>query len=123
MIITFYSYKGGVGRSMAIANITTILARDSLEQFRGNSDTTLHSYDEALKIFEGQHYKKQVMVDITTETAKLYLDKKGWMNAETLGQYAKAFDMYGELNDGTGALQTFNDISPDPYDTVEILSD
>jgi MinD-like ATPase involved in chromosome partitioning or flagellar assembly len=27
-IVTFYSYKGGVGRSMALANIAVILARD-----------------------------------------------------------------------------------------------
>lgn len=27
-IVTFYSYKGGVGRSMALANIATLLARD-----------------------------------------------------------------------------------------------
>ena len=26
-VITFYSYKGGVGRSMAMANIAVVLAR------------------------------------------------------------------------------------------------
>ena len=27
MICTFYSYKGGVGRSMALANVADVLAR------------------------------------------------------------------------------------------------
>jgi MinD-like ATPase involved in chromosome partitioning or flagellar assembly len=27
MIVTFYSYKGGVGRSMALANVADILCR------------------------------------------------------------------------------------------------
>ena len=27
-VITFYSYKGGVGRSMAMANLAVLLARD-----------------------------------------------------------------------------------------------
>src|SRR5688500_9708404 len=30
MIVTFYSYKGGVGRSMAMANIAVLLARRGL---------------------------------------------------------------------------------------------
>lgn len=30
MIVTFYSYKGGVGRSMALANVADILAREGL---------------------------------------------------------------------------------------------
>lgn len=29
-IVTFYSYKGGVGRSMALANIAVLLARRGL---------------------------------------------------------------------------------------------
>ncbi|TEU15972.1 MAG: hypothetical protein E3J21_11715 [Anaerolineales bacterium] len=28
MIVTFYSYKGGLGRSMAVANVAVLLARD-----------------------------------------------------------------------------------------------
>src|ERR1041384_1466166 len=27
-VVTFYSYKGGVGRSMAVANVALLLARD-----------------------------------------------------------------------------------------------
>src|SRR5262245_15866916 len=30
-IVTFYSYKGGVGRSMALANIAVLLARRGLK--------------------------------------------------------------------------------------------
>jgi MinD-like ATPase involved in chromosome partitioning or flagellar assembly len=30
-IVTFYSYKGGVGRSMALANVAVLLARRSLK--------------------------------------------------------------------------------------------
>jgi MinD-like ATPase involved in chromosome partitioning or flagellar assembly len=30
MIITFYSYKGGVGRSMALANVADLMARSGL---------------------------------------------------------------------------------------------
>ena len=30
MIITLYSFKGGVGRSMALANISDVLARRGL---------------------------------------------------------------------------------------------
>ena len=31
-VVTFYSFKGGVGRSMAVANVGRIIARDSLQQ-------------------------------------------------------------------------------------------
>ena len=30
-IVTFYSYKGGVGRSMALANVAVLLARRGLK--------------------------------------------------------------------------------------------
>jgi len=30
MIVTFYSYKGGVGRSMALANVGDLMARSGL---------------------------------------------------------------------------------------------
>ena len=101
----------------------------SLEQFRGNNATALNCYNKTLEIFEAlkeeEGYKpdKQVMVYIISNTAKLYMDKVGLMDTMTLGRYAQAFKIYEELNDKTGALQTFNDISPDPDDTVDILSD
>jgi tetratricopeptide (TPR) repeat protein/MinD-like ATPase involved in chromosome partitioning or flagellar assembly len=34
MFITFYSYKGGVGRTLALANVATLLARDKVEPCR-----------------------------------------------------------------------------------------
>src|ERR1041385_5865476 len=34
MFITFYSFKGGVGRTLALANIATILAKDPAEPCR-----------------------------------------------------------------------------------------
>jgi MinD-like ATPase involved in chromosome partitioning or flagellar assembly len=34
MFITFYSYKGGVGRTLALANVATLLARDKTEPCR-----------------------------------------------------------------------------------------
>jgi|HubBroStandDraft_6_1064221.scaffolds.fasta_scaffold19134_5 tetratricopeptide (TPR) repeat protein len=34
MFVTFYSYKGGVGRTLALANIATLLARDKSEPCR-----------------------------------------------------------------------------------------
>ena len=40
MIYTFYSYKGGVGRSMALANIGDILARAGLRVLMIDFDLT-----------------------------------------------------------------------------------
>jgi tetratricopeptide (TPR) repeat protein/MinD-like ATPase involved in chromosome partitioning or flagellar assembly len=34
MFVTFYSYKGGVGRTLALANVATLLARDKIEPCR-----------------------------------------------------------------------------------------
>ena len=34
MFVTFYSYKGGVGRTLALANVATLLARDQSEPCR-----------------------------------------------------------------------------------------
>jgi MinD-like ATPase involved in chromosome partitioning or flagellar assembly/tetratricopeptide (TPR) repeat protein len=34
MFVTFYSFKGGVGRTLALANVATQLARDAFEQCR-----------------------------------------------------------------------------------------
>ena len=99
----------------------------SLEQFRGNNDTALNCYNKALEFFEeieeeGYKPDKRVVVYINSNTAKIYLDKAGLMDTTTLGRYAQAFKIYEELNGRNGALQTFNDISPDPDDTIDNLS-
>ena len=45
-IVTFYSYKGGVGRSMAVANIALLLARRDLKVlvWRPRNNWTTHFF-------------------------------------------------------------------------------
>lgn len=55
-IITFYSYKGGVGRTMAVANIAVLLARKGLRVLVVDWDLEapgLHRYFTDLRVATG----------------------------------------------------------------------
>ena len=117
--IEYYKKELKVEKRSKIETAQTYRKIGSLEQILGDNDRALEDYLQALKFFERQEGYKQVTVHIISNIAKIYQDKVGLMDTMTLDRYAQAFTIYEELNDKNGALQTFNDISPDTDDTVE----
>src|SRR5215212_2149038 len=51
-IITFYSYKGGVGRSMALANIAVLMARRGLRVLAVDWDLEAPGLERYFSYFE-----------------------------------------------------------------------
>src|SRR5215207_8752525 len=51
-IVTFYSYKGGVGRSMAVANIAVLLARRGLKVLAVDFDLEAPGLERYFAYFE-----------------------------------------------------------------------
>ena len=64
-IITFYSYKGGVGRSMAVANVAVLLSRDF------NRDVVVVDWDlEAPGLHRFFQIPEELKVDAQTQKGK-----------------------------------------------------
>ena len=54
MIVTFYSYKGGVGRSMALANVGDALARAGLKVLMIDFDLEAPGLEQFFDIDRGE---------------------------------------------------------------------
>jgi len=64
-IITFYSYKGGVGRTMAVANVGALLAQWGLRVLCIDWDLEAPGLDRYLKV-EGGREQSEGLVDLIT---------------------------------------------------------
>ncbi len=90
-VITFYSYKGGVGRSMAVANVAVLLAQDygldvilvdwdleapGLHRFFGYSDEDIHTgvIDYLLQYKEGLRDPNTPISEQTLDIERLLID-------------------------------------------------
>ena len=101
-IITFYSYKGGVGRSMALANIACLLAN----KLEGNDKVLMIDWDlEAPGLHQFFHGKF-----IGTQ------NKQGDLPSDQLG----LIDLYYEIRNRLTNKEFHTDIFESVFSEVEI---
>jgi MinD-like ATPase involved in chromosome partitioning or flagellar assembly len=78
-ILTFYSYKGGVGRTMAVANIAVLLAQQGLRVLAVDWDLEapgLHQYFANLKITNA----KLGLLDLFLDATKMSKTRPDWQS-------------------------------------------
>lgn len=66
MIVTFYSYKGGVGRSMAMANVADIIARRGARVLMIDFDLEAPGLEQYFKIPQANARRHPGLVDLLT---------------------------------------------------------
>ncbi len=66
MIVTFYSYKGGVGRSMAMANVADIMARRGARVLMIDFDLEAPGLEQYFKIPQANARRHPGLVDLLT---------------------------------------------------------
>ncbi len=66
MIVTFYSYKGGVGRSMAMANVADIMARRGARVLMVDFDLEAPGLEQFFKIPQANARRHPGLVDLLT---------------------------------------------------------
>ena len=64
MIITFYSFKGGVGRSMAVANVADILARRGFKVLMIDFDLEAPGLEQYFQIKQGAAQRHDGLLDL-----------------------------------------------------------
>ncbi len=95
MICTFYSFKGGVGRSMALANIAELLYKKGLSVLMVDFDLEAPGLDDYFKSNDDHEYhsdlsSKRGLIDLLSAYKKsvaymdLYPEAKGKMESEKL---------------------------------------
>ena len=67
MIVTFYSYKGGVGRSMAMANVADILARRGARVLMIDFDLEAPGLEQYFQIHQPSARRHLGLLDLLLE--------------------------------------------------------
>ena len=99
MIFTFYSYKGGVGRSMALANVAQVFYRAGLKVLIVDWDLEAPGLERFFKVnFDNVHVKPGLLDMILAYKhmmSEVY-DKKDEYKLESLDKYL--IDIYPNTN-------------------------
>lgn len=85
-IVTFYSYKGGVGRSMALANVAVLLARQGLKVLVVDWDLEAPGIERYFSYFEisaGGPGLLRLLVDAADRPARRYRSFTSQIHCET----------------------------------------
>jgi MinD-like ATPase involved in chromosome partitioning or flagellar assembly len=78
LIATFYSYKGGVGRTMALANLAIILARLGRKVLIVDLDLEAPGLDRYFTTLEMRSSRKGGMIDLLLAASKGRKDFPDW---------------------------------------------
>ena len=110
MIYTFYSYKGGVGRTMALANIAELFYREGLKVLMIDWDLEapglerfFFSEEDLSKILSNEGIIDMILGYKQQMAQKLDIPKSGELPFTKPAQYA--FDIYPQTKNSKRALQ------------------
>jgi cellulose biosynthesis protein BcsQ len=70
MVFTFYSYKGGVGRTMALANIASLLYKRGLRVLLIDFDLEAPSLEEYFKVVKNKKEEQFGFIDMLVDYKK-----------------------------------------------------
>src|ERR1700730_11425311 len=80
-IVTFYSYKGGVGRSMALANIAVLLAGRGLRVLMVDWDLEAPGIENYLSDFKVQSERPGLLTMLVDATANSSINYQDYLSA------------------------------------------
>ncbi len=89
-IVTFYSYKGGVGRSMALANTAVLLARQGKRVLVVDWDLEAPGLERYFTYFKSEDPNKGLL-DLLIESRKRHVTYQDYVGSVTDGKAQFAF--------------------------------
>ena len=99
MIFTFYSYKGGVGRSMALANVAQVFYRSGLKVLIVDWDLEAPGLERFFKINIDNIHAKPGLLDMILAYKHMMAevnDSNDEYELESLDKYI--IDVYSDMN-------------------------